>query len=188
MKATLATMMMTILLTACGQSTEARTQTDNSAARVERGEYLVSIAGCNHCHTPWKMGPKGPEPDLTRMLSGHPQDVEMPPAPTIEGPWQWIGAATNTAFSGPWGVSYAFNLTPDEHTGIGIWTEDIFIKTMRTGRHWGTSRPILPPMPWENLNAMTDEDLRSLFAYLRTIPAVSNRVPEPIIAGEPVTE
>src|SRR6185295_12637499 len=86
--------------------------------QIARGAYLVTIAACNDCHTPWKMGPKGPEPDMSRMLSGHPHDAQMPPAPKQQGPWIWNGAATNTAFAGPWGVSFARNLTPDETTGL----------------------------------------------------------------------
>ncbi len=151
------------------------------SAKIERGHYLVTLAGCNDCHTPWVMGSNGPQPDLSRRLSGHPQDLVMPPAPALgEGPWGWIGAGSNTAYAGPWGVSFAANLTPDENTGIGVWTEEIFISTLRSGRHWGVARPILPPMPWENFKEMTDEDLKSVFAYLRSIPPVSNRVPEPI--------
>jgi mono/diheme cytochrome c family protein len=153
------------------------------AKRAERGKYLVTIGGCNDCHTPFKLGPNGPEPDMTRMLSGHPQNLPMPPV-TTTAPWGWTGAATNTAFAGPWGVSYAFNLTPDEHTGIGIWTEEIFMNTIRNGRHWGVGRPILPPMPWFNYREMSDEDLRSVYAYLRTIPAVRNIVPDAIVAAE----
>jgi hypothetical protein len=124
---------------------------------------------------------------MTRMLSGHPQNLSMP-AVTSSSPWAWTGAITNTAFAGPWGVSYAFNLTPDQNTGIGIWTEDMFVKTIRTGRHWGVSRPILPPMPWFNYAKMTDEDLRSVYAYLRTIPPVSNKVPTAEIASERATD
>lgn len=150
---------------------------------VERGRYLVTIGGCNDCHTPWVMGENGPGPDLTRMLSGHPADLAMPPAPAANGPWTWIGAGTNTAFAGPWGVSFAANLTPDENTGTGIWTEDIFIQTIRSGRHWGQSRPLLPPMPWFNYREMTDEDLKAVFAYLRTIPPVYNPVPLPVPPG-----
>ena len=82
------------------------------SARIERGAYLVRIMGCNHCHTPWKMGPHGPEPDMTRALTGHPGDLQMPPATPGAGPWLWSGAATNTAFAGPWGVSFSANLTP----------------------------------------------------------------------------
>lgn len=152
---------------------------------VERGKYLVTVVGCNDCHTPFKMGERGPEPDMTRMLSGHPQDLAMPPAPAASGPWTWFGAATNTAFAGPWGISYATNLTPDENTGIGIWTEDIFVKTLRTGRHWGVARPILPPMPWQSYSRMSDEDLKAMYAYLRSIPAVKNRVPEAVMAPPP---
>jgi mono/diheme cytochrome c family protein len=148
--------------------------------QVARGEYLVTVGGCNDCHTPWVMGPEGPEPDPTRMLSGHPVDLEMPPAPAAAGPWLWSGAGTNTAFAGPWGVSFAANLTPEENTGTGIWTEEIFIQTLRTGRHWGQARPLLPPMPWFNYGKMTDEDLRAVFAYLRSIPPVYNPVPLPV--------
>jgi hypothetical protein len=152
---------------------------------VERGKYLVTLASCNDCHTPWKLGPNGPEPDMNRMLSGHPQELPMPSVAAASGPWVWSGAATNTAFAGPWGVSYAFNLTPDKNTGIGIWTEDIFMKTIRTGRHWGVARPILPPMPWQNVREMTDDDLRAVYAYLRSIPPVSNKVPDAVIASRP---
>lgn len=152
-------------------------------AQVERGAYLVTLGGCNDCHTPWKMGANGPEPDTSRMLSGHPEAYRITgPAATPTGEWRHaaIMGATNTAFSGPWGVSFTANLTPDRNTGIGIWTEEMFIKTIRTGRHWGVSRPILPPMPWFNYRQMTDEDLKAVFAYLRSIPPVINHVPDPI--------
>jgi hypothetical protein len=124
---------------------------------------------------------------MTRMLSGHPETLKMPPPPSMvpTDPWNWAGAATLTAFAGPWGISYAMNLTPDENTGIGIWTEEMFVSAIRTGRHMGTSRPILPPMPWIVYRNMTDEDLKSVYAYLRTIPAISNRVPDPVIAAPP---
>ena len=115
---------------------------------VAGGRYLVTIMGCNDCHTPYKMGKTGPEPDMTRMLSGHPEGMKLPPPPKLEGPWGMAATHTNTAWAGPWGISYTMNLTPDENTGIGIWTEDMFIRAMRTGKHMGTSRTILPPMPW----------------------------------------
>lgn len=149
--------------------------------RVARGKYLVSSVGCHDCHTPWKMGPKGPEPDMTLALSGHPESFKLPPPPKLgNGPWVWTAVGTNTAFAGPWGVSFTANLTPDKLTGLGIWTEDTFIKTIRTGKHWGVSRPILPPMPWSVYRNMTDEDLKSVFAYLRTIKPIKNHVPEPL--------
>jgi hypothetical protein len=148
---------------------------------VERGRYLVSAAGCNDCHTPSKDGPNGPEPDMTRMLSGHPESVVLTPPPSFRaGPWLLAGSETGTAFAGPWGISFTANLTPDRNTGLGIWTEDMFVKAIRTGRHMGVSRPILPPMPWTAFRNYTDEDLKAIFAYLRTIPPITNHVPEPI--------
>ena len=154
---------------------------------VNRGKYLVNAIGCNDCHTPFKMGPKGPEPDMTRFLSGHPQDMALPPAP-VPAPGPWIGAfaATMTAWSGPWGVSFTRNLTPDKESGLGDWTEANFIATFRTGKRMGKGRDILPPMPIPAFKNMTDNDLKSIFAYLKTIPAVKNKVPEPIPpAGQP---
>ena len=144
---------------------------------VQRGEYLVKIMGCNDCHTPWKMGPNGPEPDMTRFLSGHPEQIGPLPAVEPGKPFLWAGFGTNTAFTGPWGVSYAFNLTPEQNTGLGIWTEEMFVKTIRTGRHMGTSRPINPPMPWPAYRNATDEDLKAIYAYLRTIKPIVNHVP-----------
>jgi mono/diheme cytochrome c family protein len=153
-------------------------------ARVERGAYLVGMMGCNDCHTPWKLGPEGPEPDMARALTGHPSDMVLPPPPAPAGPWIWHGAATNTAFAGPWGVSFTANLTPDKDTGLGNWTEEMFIATMRTARHQGKGRPILPPMPVKMIGKANDEDLKSIFAYLQSVPPVKNRVPAPIDPAE----
>jgi hypothetical protein len=144
---------------------------------VERGQYLVTITGCNDCHTPFKMSANGPEPDMSRQLSGHPAALKMPPPPALGKEWVWGGSATNTAFVGPWGVSYAANLTPDDKTGLGTWNEEMFIRALRLGKHLGNSRPIQPPMPWPWYGKMTDEDLKAMFAYLRSIPPISNDVP-----------
>lgn len=148
--------------------------------KVARGKYLVSTSGCHDCHTPWVMGPKGPHPDMTRALSGHPADMQLPPAPKPNGPWIVSIAATNTAFAGPWGVSFTANLTPDAETGLGKWTPRNFRETIRSGRHMGRGREILPPMPIMVYRNFTDADLEAIFAYLRTIPPVANRVPEPL--------
>jgi len=159
-----------------GHPTQATAGTRSAA--VEHGRYLVGILGCNDCHTPLKMGEHGPEPDLTRMLSGHPQELKMPPAPRLPaGPWMYVGSATNTAFAGPWGVTYAPNLTPDTKSGMGIWTEEQFVQTLRSGKHWGVARPIQPPMPWQAYRNLTDADISAIFEYLRSVPAVSNLVP-----------
>ena len=153
------------------------------AEKVARGKYLVTIGGCHDCHTPWVPQANGiPGPDMSRALSGHPQDVKItsPAQLSKNSPYAWAAAPTNTAFSGPWGVSFTANLTPDKMTGTGIWTFDIFKNTIRNGRHWGVARPLLPPMPWFNYREMTDEDLESVYLYTRTLKPISNQVPEPL--------
>jgi mono/diheme cytochrome c family protein len=155
--------------------------TGPNADKVRRGKYVVTTSGCNDCHTPFKMGPNGPEPDMSRMLSGHPEQVVInAPAKSPGGPWNMLAAETNTAFSGPWGVSFTANLTPDPETGLGKWTFRNFKDTIRSGRHHGRGRAILPPMPIAMYRHMTDEDLEAVFTYLQSIPAISNRVQEPL--------
>ena len=160
-----------------GQQRPANQSAEPAQSPVERGRYLVTVMDCNGCHTPFKMG----EPDMTRMLSGHPQDVKVAAAPALpsDGMWSTAINQTNTAWSGPWGVSFTTNLTPDP-TGLGMWTEQIFLSAIRNGKHLGTGRAILPPMPWRMYGKLTDNDLKAIYAYLRTVPAISNRVPAPI--------
>jgi mono/diheme cytochrome c family protein len=148
-----------------------------------RGDYLVAIGGCHDCHSPKIFAPNAaPEPDKARLLSGHPADGSTPEVPTgVLGPDQW-GALTNphlTAWAGPWGISYAANLTPDK-TGLGDWTAEMFMQAMRTGKHAGGGRPVLPPMPWYNYARMSDDDLRAVFAYLKSLPPIANQVPAPV--------
>jgi len=160
--------------------------TDSTAEKIARGKYIVTTSGCNDCHTPWVMGPKGPEPDMSRMLSGHPESAVLPPPPAVQGPWVMTASATNTAWAGPWGVSFTANLTPDAETGLGKWTQRNFNETIRTGRHMGRGRPILPPMPILMYKNFTDADMEAIFTYLKSIPAVKNRVPEPLPPAMPV--
>ena len=151
------------------------------APQVKRGEYLVTIGLCHDCHTPLITGPDGPAPDMKRALSGHPQDVTVRPPPPMSEPWFGAFTSTLTAWAGPWGVSFSANLTPDPETGIlRDFTEDQFVQTMRTGRHQGQGREILPPMPWQLIGKMTDDDLKAVFAYLRQVQPVRNKVPDPI--------
>jgi mono/diheme cytochrome c family protein len=152
-----------------------------AAGKIARGKYLVDIMGCHDCHTPWKVGPTGPEMDMTRALSGHPEDLKMPPAPALPpGPWIAAVAGSMTAWSGPWGVSFTMNLTPDKETGLGDWTLEQFIATMKTGKDRGKGRALLPPMPYFNLAKLSDQDIASVFAYLQSLPPTKNRVPQPI--------
>lgn len=159
--------------------------------QIEYGKYLVTIGGCNDCHTPWKMGPNGPEPDQTRLLSGHPQNEPYPiwtPADAQRNAIMLVNG-TNTAWAGPWGVSFTANLTSDTSTGLGEWQVEDFIRTLRSGKHQGqpNGRDILPPMPWFNYGKMTDDDLKAVWAYLRSIPPVKNQVPFPVPPGAPVS-
>lgn len=152
----------------------------SSESPVTRGAYLVKLGGCTDCHTPKLMTPQGPVDDSSRLFAGHPADVVLPP-PNLDPANPW-GAATAgmTAWTGPWGVSFASNLTPDTATGIGGWSEKEFIQTLRTGKHKGEGRAILPPMPWQPLSEARDEDLAAIFAYFKSMPAVPNRVPAPL--------
>lgn len=152
---------------------------------TRRGEYLAGYGGCGDCHTPKLMTPDGPVPDKSRLLSGHPANAQLPPVPTDAigpGPDKW-GAITNgdlTAWAGPWGISFAANLTPDPQTGMVGWTSELFIKTMRTGKHLGTGRALLPPMPWSDMAVLTDRDLKAVFAYLQSLKPIRNKVPQPV--------
>lgn len=153
--------------------------------RVALGEYLVKTGGCHDCHTPWKVGDNGPEPDMGRKLMGHPAGLAVADPAGLKAPWMGAASATMTSWSGPWGRSFTSNLTPDAETGLGKWTEQQFIATIRQGRHLGDGRALLPPMPWQAFRHLADEDLAAIFAYLRTVPAISNKVPEPVVTPGP---
>jgi len=188
-RALLPLLVVPLALAACqSQGTRDATRTRTAAAvavtdPVERGRYLVTVCACNDCHTPWHMGAQGPEPDMSKMLSGQPANA-LPPPTKLPAGWMMQIGMTGTSFVGPWGTSYAANLTPDE-TGLAAVNEDMFIRAMRGGKHYGSGRPILPPMPWNWIGKMTDDDLRAVWQYLKTIPPVENAVPEAVIAGPP---
>ncbi len=166
-------------------STRATGEGSANQSRIDHGRQLVRTHGCGDCHTPWKLGANGPEPDSSRLMSGHPQELVMPPAPPAQGPWLVNASATFTAWGGPWGVSFSKNLTPDKETGLGNWTEENFIETMRTGREMGKGRMLLPPMPWPSYQHLTDEELKSMYAYLMSIPVISNKIPDPVAPSAP---
>ena len=139
-----------------GPSLQPTTPAEASAvAKVERGKHLVGLSLCTDCHTPGYL--RG-VPDVARYLGGSETGFEMEGAGVFHGP----------------------NLTPDPETGLGKWTEEMFMAALRTGRHEGKGRPILPPMPWPMIRNLTDADLRGIFAYLQSLPPVKNRVPQPV--------
>ncbi len=153
------------------------------AGLVQRGEYLVGIMGCNDCHSPKIMSDKGPAPDPEKLLSGHPANEPLPAITDqgMVGPNQWaLFNGSLTATVGPWGTTYAANLTPDE-TGLGNWTLEQFGKALREGKSKGmdNGRPLLPPMPWQNYRKLNDEDLSAMFAYLQSVKPVKNVPPAP---------
>jgi hypothetical protein len=175
--------LISVPLLASGPNPPEKGSVGKKEAQIARGKYLVSICACNDCHTPKIFTKEGPIPDTTRLLSGHAANDTLPAIPAgVLGPDKW-GALTNghlTGWAGPWGKSFTRNLTPDTATGIGSWTEAIFVKAIRTGKDMGEGRPILPPMPWDMYRNMTDADLKAVFAYLKSLPPIDNAVPDPI--------
>jgi Cytochrome c len=153
----------------------------SQADMVKRGEYLVNIVGCDDCHSPKRMGAHGPEVIPELRLSGYPSSrpIQVGDSNVVKKGWALFGGDLTSAV-GEWGMSFTANLTPDA-TGIGNWPEENFIRAIRQGKYKGLAegRDLLPPMPWFIYKNMTDEDLKSIFAYLKTIKPVENVVPAP---------
>ena len=182
------------LLSKCNTETKTNSaQTDTTTTKVnasyggystpeEWGHHIVTIADCGNCHTPKKMTAEGPVEDESLALSGHPSN--MPPANADRKEMETKGLfASNdlTSWVGPWGISYAANITSDSTTGIGNWSEDQFILCMRKGKFMGLkkARNLLPPMPWQAFRNMTDGELKAVFAYLKSTKPINNIVPQP---------
>ena len=120
---------------------------------VERGKYLVNIAGCNDCHTPgYFLG----KPDMTRFLGGSEVGFEIPGLGVFHGP----------------------NLTPDKETGIGGWTDAQVLTALQKGST-PDGRVLAPIMPWHAFANLTSQDAQAIVAFLRSIPPVKNKVPGP---------
>ena len=166
--------------TARSEVATAETPAESSETdRLARGEYLVGVIGCADCHTPKKMTERGPVPDMDKYMMGYDASQAMPPVPESVpiGPWV-LFKGDLTAAVGPWGTTYAANLTPDD-TGIGTWTLDQFGKAVREGKFKGLDggRPIMPPMPVEAYSKLSDADLEAIFTYLKSLKPVRNVVP-----------
>jgi mono/diheme cytochrome c family protein len=120
---------------------------------IERGAYLVSVAGCGDCHTPgYFLG----QPDFARALAGSEVGFEIPGLGTFYGP----------------------NLTPDRQTGLGAWTEAEIVAAVTTGVR-PDGRILAPAMPWMGYANFTPEDAAAIAAFLKSVPPVSNEVPGP---------
>lgn len=148
------------------------------AEEILKGKKLVTTIGCGDCHSPKVFTEFGPAEDPSRLLSGHPQNEPMPIVDkSVLQNWVLFGHQ-NTMAVGPWGVSYAANLTSDA-TGIGNWTFEQFKTAMTKGKYKGLeqSRNLLPPMPWPNYAQLEEDELKAIFAYLKSTPPVNNNVP-----------
>jgi mono/diheme cytochrome c family protein len=130
-------------------------------AQIARGRYLVVISGCSDCHTP---GALLGSPDMKRYLGGSDVGFSIPGA----------------------GVFVGQNLTPDKETGIGSWTSDQIVTTIRTGTT-PDGRTLSPVMPYPALSHLTDEDAQAVAAFLKSIPAVDHKNAGPIPASDKAT-
>jgi hypothetical protein len=156
-------------------------------SQVKWGERLVFVGGCNDCHTPKKMGAHGPENDMSLMLSGHPANTPPADFDSKEAAKKGlIITSTFTAWTGPWGVTYAANLTSDS-TGIGTWKEEQFIKALKEKKWMGldNTRPLMPPMSMMPVTEMNEDELKAIFAYLKTTPPIKNVIPEAALLPPP---
>jgi hypothetical protein len=164
----------------CAQEVENKTLSQEEM--VALGKYIVSTGGCDDCHTPKIFSQNGFVFDTTRLLAGFPEEQVLPPLDVnMIGPDKWITTEKHlSGWVGPWGISYAANLTPDNATGIGAVSEEMFIKSLREGKLKGVGRPLLPPMPWQVIGLKNDQDLKAIYAYLQSIKPIKNEVPQPV--------
>lgn len=171
--------LIVLVFSACNNLSNEKVEM-TQAEKVARGEFLVTFGGCGDCHTPKIFTPNGPVPDTSKILSGCPSNTAITNVePELVKPGNWVLFTQDiTAAVGPWGASFASNLTPDNETGIGNWNEQMFINALRTGKHLGAGRPIMPPMPWELVGKHSDEDLKAMFAYLKSLKPINNKVPD----------
>jgi len=151
-------------------------------SQAKWGQHLVTVGGCHDCHSPKKMTAMGPEIDSALLLAGHIAGSPEPVANKKEIQAKGLVLTSDlTTWIGPWGTSYTANLTSDA-TGIGNWTEQRFMLAIREGKSKGlaNARDLLPPMPWQMYRNFTDDELKAIFAYLKTTSPVKNVVPPPL--------
>jgi mono/diheme cytochrome c family protein len=128
---------------------------------IERGKYLVTLGGCNDCHTPGYFFGK---PDMARFLGGSEVGFEIPGRGIFHGP----------------------NLTPDGDTGLGKWSADEIVVAITTGRR-PDGRMLAPIMPWHALANLKQQDSLAIAAFLKSLAPVKNKVPGPFGPNEKPT-
>jgi mono/diheme cytochrome c family protein len=121
-------------------------------ALLKRGEYLMNgPVACGNCHN-------------TRA-----EDMSFVPGKEFAGGFHIVEPPIIDV--------YAANITPDPETGIGAWTDEEIITAIREGKN-KEGKIIFPPMPVPTYNAMSDDDVKAIVAYLRTVKPIHNEVPE----------
>jgi len=133
----------------------------HAESQIDRGKYLVTIGGCNDCHTPGYFFGK---PDMARYLGGSDVAFEIP----------GLGA-----FAGR-------NITPDKETGIGNWTAEQIATALTTGKR-PDGRVLAPIMPYHAFSYLTKEDVMAIVAFLQSVPPVKHAVGDPFRPGEKAT-
>ncbi len=130
-------------------------------SQIARGKYLVTIGGCNDCHTPgYFLG----KPDMSRFLGGSDVGFEIP------GQGVYVGS----------------NITPDKKTGIGSWTREQIVKAIQAGER-PDGRILAPIMPWHAFATLTADDAMAIATFLQSLNPVSNQIPGPFKPGEKVS-
>ncbi len=182
-------MAVSLLISGCGTNKKPVVQEAAAPTHeqvVQRGDYLVRTMGCNDCHSPKKMGQQGPEVIPETMLSGYPasRPLQKVNKEALKGGWMLMNMDM-TESVGPWGISFAANLTSDQ-TGIGNWAEDNFKRSVKEGWYKGLegTRRLLPPMPWQSFGTLSDDDIKAIFEYLMSTKPVSNSVPDALSPEE----
>jgi hypothetical protein len=116
------------------------------------GEYLVSIAGCEECHTPMSRG----QPDTSMRFAG------------------------GRKFATPFGSVFSANITSDKDTGIGKWDFMRFRDRMHGYRQYADYPKVgqerFTVMPWIAYRDLTDHDLEAIFLYIRSRRSITNFV------------
>lgn len=149
-----ATLRIFVLLAAVGSTLAGFSNASwAQTAQIKRGEYLVTLGGCNDCHTPGYFFGK---PDTARLLSGSEVGFAIADLGVFHGP----------------------NLTPDTDTGLGTWSADEIVAAITKGRR-PDGRILAPIMPWHAFANLTRQDAYAIVAFLKSLPPVNNKVPGP---------
>jgi mono/diheme cytochrome c family protein len=155
-----AAMLALVAAEPAGSAAKKSASSSGASDKIKRGEYLTTVMSCGDCHTP---GTLFGVPDFARKFSG-----------------------SELGWRGPWGVTYAANLTPDPETGIGKWSTADIVKTLRTGQR-PDGRVLMPPMPYPNLAHLSDADAEAIAAYLKSLPPIVHKNLGPVPPGQAAT-